>query len=67
MYALIVTFCLLNGQCYGNGIEVFASVEQCVLEANNQVAQGIPSDALHCELLVDETVEIAVANNKSSM
>lgn len=54
MYALIVTFCLLNGNCYGNGVEVFADLEACDAEAAHQVAQGIPEELLSCEIVEDE-------------
>lgn len=54
MYALIVTFCLLNGNCYGNGVEVFADLESCKAEAAHQVAQGIPEELLSCEIVEDE-------------
>lgn len=54
MYALIVTLCLLDGNCYGNGVEVFTDLESCKAEAAHQVVQGIPKYNLSCEILRDE-------------
>ena len=55
MYALFLSVCLLNGECYGNGIEVYTEIELCESELLHQVMQGIPRDQLECAELVDET------------
>lgn len=57
MYALIMTLCLLDGNCYGNGVEVFTDLESCKAEAAHQVVQGIPQELLSCEIMDNEIVE----------
>lgn len=53
MYALIMTLCLLDGNCYGNGVEVFNDLESCKAEAAHQVVQDIPKYNLSCEEIVE--------------
>ena len=53
MYALIITLCMIDGNCYGTGVEVFDSLEQCKVEYAHQVVQGIPRHNLSCEEIVE--------------
>lgn len=54
MYALILTVCLLDGNCYGTGVEVFTDLESCKAEATHQIVQGIPREFMSCEIVEDE-------------
>lgn len=48
MYTLVMTICLLNGQCFGEGVEVFEYPVDCYIERTNQIKQGYPADKLSC-------------------
>ena len=54
MYALILTSCLLNGQCHGTAVDVFYTLQDCKAEYANQVLQGLPAYNLSCEFVEDE-------------
>ena len=53
LYALVVSVCLSNGQCYDVSPEVYEDMARCVIEATHQRAQGMDS---YCEEIKDETL-----------
>lgn len=53
IYALVLTLCLLDGNCYETVPAVYESEQECVAEVMHQRAKGIPEEMLHCEVLED--------------
>jgi hypothetical protein len=52
-----MTICLLGGECFGEGVEVFDYPVDCYIERTNQIKQGFPADKLSCmEILEDGTI-----------
>ena len=54
LYALMMKVCLLGGDCHAVAIEAYYDLEQCKTEAVHQIVQGMPDDALFCEVIEDE-------------
>ena len=54
LYALVMSVCLIDGNCYENGIELYYDLPSCQTEAAHQIAQGIPSEKIRCQVIEDE-------------
>lgn len=48
MFVLMVTVCLLGGDCYSGGFEAFQTEQECYLEAQHQQSEGFPMSSLSC-------------------
>lgn len=54
LYGLMMQVCLLGGDCHPVAIEAYYDLEQCKTEAVHQIVQGMPRDALYCEIIEDD-------------
>ncbi len=48
IYALTLTLCLLDGQCYDTMPESYTTKQECEVEAIHQIAQGLPKEFVSC-------------------
>jgi hypothetical protein len=51
LYALTLTLCLLDGQCYDTMPESYTTLQECQFEAVHQIAQGLPREFVSCKEL----------------
>jgi hypothetical protein len=51
LYALTLTLCLLDGQCYDTMPESYTTLQECQSEAVHQIAQGLPKEFVSCKEL----------------
>jgi hypothetical protein len=57
LYALVVSVCLSNGECYDLSPELYEDMTTCVMESSYQRKQGIHS---YCEEMKEESLEEAI-------
>lgn len=53
IYGLVLTLCLINGECNSTTPETYDTLTECQIEAHHQIAQGIPKENIHCEAFED--------------
>lgn len=58
LYALVVSVCLSNEQCYEVSPEVYEDMARCVMEVAHQRAQGLDS---YCEEIQEDGASDAEA------
>lgn len=54
VFALMLNLYLLNGTPAPVVVDIYTDLEACKAEAVHQIVQGMPSDALYCEVIHDE-------------
>ena len=54
MFALVLTLCLTNGQCYDTTPETYTTVQECWNEYNYLIeTKQIPEEQLSCAYIED--------------